>query len=286
MSVTEANRKMFDEMAASYDIKPWQLKIGAQISTAFLSSIPWLDVAGLSVDSPDNDSPEHKVRLLDYACGTGAVSRALEPYVDVIRGIDLSSGMVEIFTRRFAEDRESAEKAGEVKRCKDIRAVVGDLFASPPELQLGEQEEHEGEFLNFDIVTVAGAYHHFEDVALATKRLVERLRPGGVLAVVDFLHGEGENEHAHHHHHHHGHGHEHQQNSGKEIDEQHKAMLPETVRKAINVFGFDENGMRALFEESGLTDFGFKVMEEKLRIEFDDKEMFRTWFLAKGRKPL
>ena len=44
-------------------------------------------------------------------------------------------------------------------------------------------EEH---LTGFDLVAICMALHHIEDVELATRRLAERLRPGGVLLVVDW----------------------------------------------------------------------------------------------------
>ena len=43
------------------------------------------------------------------------------------------------------------------------------------------------EFQNFDIAAVGLGFHHFDDPELAAQRLVERLRPGGVLFILDFL---------------------------------------------------------------------------------------------------
>lgn len=107
-----------------------------------------------------------------------------------------------------------------------INAVVGDLFdkenPNPAALQ-GK------EYQNFDLATVGFGFHHFEDVVHAARSLKERLRPGGVLVINDFLEGgdlkadengnpiEGsQGDHSvHHHHHHHsdhksdGEGHQH-----------------------------------------------------------------------------
>jgi len=47
------------------------------------------------------------------------------------------------------------------------------------------------EFFNFDVVAVGLGFHHFDDPALAARRLAERLKHGGVLTILDFLpHGK------------------------------------------------------------------------------------------------
>jgi SAM-dependent methyltransferase len=101
-----------------------------------------------------------------------------------------------------------------------VHAMHGDLFdkADP------SPEEFAGpEWQNFDIATVGFGFHHFEDVVHSARQLKERLRPGGVLIINDFLEGgdvqadeqgkaiEGsEGNHAvHSHGHGHGHGHRH-----------------------------------------------------------------------------
>ena len=42
-------------------------------------------------------------------------------------------------------------------------------------------------FFSFDIAAVGLGFHHFDDPTLAAQRLVERLRPGGVLLILDFF---------------------------------------------------------------------------------------------------
>ena len=52
------------------------------------------------------------------------------------------------------------------------------------------------EFWNFDIAAVGLGFHHFDDPELAAKRLATRLRPGGVLMIIDFtLHGNHHTDH-------------------------------------------------------------------------------------------
>lgn len=47
------------------------------------------------------------------------------------------------------------------------------------------------EFFDFDVAAVGLGFHHFDDPALAARRLAARLKTGGVLVILDFLpHGE------------------------------------------------------------------------------------------------
>jgi SAM-dependent methyltransferase len=42
-------------------------------------------------------------------------------------------------------------------------------------------------FFDFDVAGVGLGFHHFDKPDLASKRLAERLRPGGVLFIIDFV---------------------------------------------------------------------------------------------------
>lgn len=66
----------------------------------------------------------------------------------------------------------------------EMQAYVGNLI-DPNESAPAELSRKE--FFDFDIAVVGLGFHHFDQPALAAKRLAERLKKGGVLMIVDFL---------------------------------------------------------------------------------------------------
>ena len=167
-SFTEANRAFFDDLAAKYDVKPWQQKAALQATKYIQENLDFIGIP----------SQSHRITLLDYACGTGMISRALGPSVDSIQAIDLSSKMVE----RFNE----LAKESEIPSVRKTRAIEGNLFADPaPIAELNGPELHD-----FDIAAVGLGVHHFHDPAKAIGRLAQRLKKGGVLLIVDFIEEE------------------------------------------------------------------------------------------------
>ena len=120
---------------------------------------------------------EH-VSLLDYACGTGMLSRALGPYVNSIQGIDLSANMV-------AKYKDLAASSS-VASIKNAVARVGDLITEdePPAELSGSDLQ------GFSVAAVTVGLHHFANPGLAIQRLASRLRPDGVLMIIDFVEEE------------------------------------------------------------------------------------------------
>jgi SAM-dependent methyltransferase len=141
------------------------------------------------------------------------------------------------------------------------------------------------------------AFHHFDDVIHAAKCLKERLRPGGVLVISEFLEGgdlkadengapiEGSTgDHTGHIHTHHGHGHGHHANTeghdhGSGHGHHHHAkgnLVPEgpytpSIRKSdknVVVPHFTIEGVKEFFTEAGFVDVDVWEMEEKVYMEF------------------
>jgi ubiquinone/menaquinone biosynthesis C-methylase UbiE len=123
--------------------------------------------------------PEEVVRALGLregavACDLGAgpgvftvrLARAVGP-AGRVHAIDVDARMIELLRTR-------ARDAG----LSNVRPMLaeGDGVALPPE--------------PCDAILVVNAFHHFPDRAGALRRLATALRPGGVLANVDFHDGE------------------------------------------------------------------------------------------------
>lgn len=73
MTLAEANRKYFDTIGASYDDKPWFAKVNQQVTDALRGRLDWVGIPFANI-TPDSKE-DKEVRLLDYACGPGLMSR-------------------------------------------------------------------------------------------------------------------------------------------------------------------------------------------------------------------
>lgn len=234
---TSANRTFFDDLAAKYDIKPWQKQLALQVTTYIQQNLSFIRI-------PTHPEP---ITLLDYACGTGMISRALGPFITSIQAVDLSSKMVERFTELAA--------TSEIPSVRTARARQGNLLADPePSGELSGPE-----VFGFDVVAVGVGLHHFDDPETAIGRLARRLRVGGVLLIVDFVE-EGDEDAEH-------------------------GQLPTGAERTIRKHGFSEGEMRGMMERRGLGEFGWKEMPERLELKFhEDRPIFRKVFLARAAK--
>lgn len=311
MSVAELNRKYFDAISDSYDTKPWFAVVNTQVADELRGRLDWIGIPFANT-GPSTDASE--VRLLDYACGTGLMTRTFGPYVTKTLGVDISPNMVATYKSR-------ASSAGLSRETVD--AVVGDLF----DKSNSKPEELNGkEWWDFDLATVGFGFHHFEDVVHAAKQLKERLRPGGALVINDFLeggdlladengnpvegsegnhavhkhgHGNGHHghghKHEHHEHHHekghndhsHGHAHKHGHNHDSKNGDftNPNPELRKKMTDSIVVPHFTIDGVKEFFTAAGFTDVDVVTLKERSYMEFGGKKLWRTILIAKGRRP-
>lgn len=189
--------------------------------------------------------------MLDYACGPGTVTHALAGRATEFVGMDLSENMVQAYNLRFnPETPSTSEGPDREDEALNARAVVGNLLTAQEPAASVSGPEYQG----FDLVAVGMGYHHFADLQLATRRLADRLRPGGVFLIIDFV------THA-------------------------MEKLPDAeVQAALNTVahqGFSEAELKQIFEGAGLEDFALVRMGEEILLK---GTMKREPFLARGRK--
>ncbi|KAI4727589.1 S-adenosyl-L-methionine-dependent methyltransferase [Aureobasidium sp. EXF-10728] len=248
---TAHNRDTWDSKAKDYDTKPWQKKISAQVASALSSRTDWLNATWVSSSNPS-------CKLLDYACGTGSVTRALNTHITHATGLDISSAMLDQYTTLLSSSHPSLH----------LSTAIADFCSEDVEMQPFTS--------SFDVAGVALGFHHFANPAACIANLFSALKPGGVLFIVDWLPkdvGAGEHIGSRHLHHH-------------PSSSEQQTQTPEwkQMQKTIKTNGFTETDMRGLFEGAGFTEFGFVVLEEGFLLQMNGKEVHKTGFIAKGRK--
>lgn len=136
----------FDQAAATWDENPARLLLATQIASAIRSQVP--------VDPG--------MTIIDFGCGTGLVSLALQPYVGRIIGIDSSPGMLAVLNKK-------EQQLG----ITNVETLCWDLNNQPtPDLHA-------------DIIVSAMTLHHIPDLPKVLRALLQMLTPGGYLALAD-----------------------------------------------------------------------------------------------------
>ncbi|KAI4721572.1 S-adenosyl-L-methionine-dependent methyltransferase [Aureobasidium sp. EXF-10727] len=234
--------------AKDYDTKPWQKMIATQVASALTSHASWLDATWVSAANPS-------CRLLDYACGTGSVTRALNEHITHATGLDISPGMLDQYTSLLSSSHPSLH----------LTTAIADFCSEEVDMQPFTS--------SFEVAGVALGFHHFANPAMCIANLFSALKTGGVLFIVDWLPKDvvaGE---------HIGSRHLHPSSSTASESTEWKQM-----QKTIKTNGFTEHDMRGLFEGAGFKEFGFVVLEEEFLLQMNGKEVRKTGFIAKGRK--
>ncbi|KIY45509.1 S-adenosyl-L-methionine-dependent methyltransferase, partial [Fistulina hepatica ATCC 64428] len=107
--------------------------------------------------------------VMDFACGTGLVSRALCSYARNVVGVDISPNMVDEYNRRVMDQGIPSD---------EMHAVLAHIDSPTPEGL---------ENIQFDVIVCAASYHHFPSIEETTVSLARFLKTGGVLMVADLL---------------------------------------------------------------------------------------------------
>lgn len=118
----------------------------------------------ISLATVARSSPQFDERVLDACCGTGASAVPTAELVGpggVVDAVDRSPAMIEV-----ARERAGADSA---QRMPQLRFHVGDVTSWEP--------------TGYDLVQCVLGVFFFDDVDAGTRRLIERARPGGRVAV-------------------------------------------------------------------------------------------------------
>lgn len=107
---TEANRVHFDKRAATHRDLPSAIELTNRLAPHILSRYPF---------------NEDETTLLDYACGTGLMSRKLSPDVKSIMGVDISQGMVAQYNLRVSNQGIDPDEMKAL--CVELKGEVGEL---------------------------------------------------------------------------------------------------------------------------------------------------------------
>ena len=142
----------FDQAAATWDENPMRVALSAAIAAGIRKHLPL---------HPD-------MTVLEYGCGTAALSFLLSPHVGPILAMDASAGMVAQAARKIT-----------AAAAETITVQCLDLTADPlPSAR-------------FDLIVCAMALHHIEDICVVLNAFAQLLRPGGHVALADLCPEEG-----------------------------------------------------------------------------------------------
>lgn len=149
-------KRDFDAAAATWDENPGRVQMTRAVAQTIVREVPL----------------QGGLRLMDYGCGTGLVTLALQPYVRAVVAADSSEGMLQALTGKLAK-----------AEITNVEPVKLDL----------EQQEWPG--APFDVIVSNMVLHHIQNVELVVRRMAEALVEGGWLAFAD-LDGGSEDFHA------------------------------------------------------------------------------------------
>jgi len=256
----ESNRQFFDNLAHKYDDLPFATELTEKIGNAVRK---------------DYAFDANATVMMEYACGTGLVSRQLAPYAKTIVGVDISQGMVDQFNLRVSNQGIPPE---------EMRAVRQEL----------KGEEGELDSMRFDVIVCAQAYHHFSSIEDTTRILAFFLKPGGALIVLDLIKTDddpheamkqviekalqGDIAHVHHTHGHAAPGTDDTASAHGQVTAQRPA--PNHDHIVAHKGGFEEHEIKKVFDSANLEQFSFRPA---VRVSIGDSKTLNL-FLAKGIK--
>lgn len=143
----------FDQEAALWDSNPGRVKLATDIARTITEEIKL---------SSDMD-------VLDFGCGTGLMSLALQPFVHSITGVDSSQGMLDVFRRKISD-----------RGLQNVKALYLDL--------------DKGDALSgrYHLIVSSMTLHHIKEILPLLMQFHQVLHPSGTLCIADLDSEEGQ----------------------------------------------------------------------------------------------
>lgn len=141
-----AKKLNFDQEAAKWDQVPGRVKAAQDIAQCMIRELTL---------TPDMD-------VLDFGCGTGLLTFALQPFVRSITGVDSSRGMLDVFEKKIKE-----------QNLNNIKANYLDL--------------DNGGVLSgsYHLIVSSMTLHHIKEIGPLLKQFHRVMVPSGSLCIAD-----------------------------------------------------------------------------------------------------
>lgn len=146
-------KRDFDSAAASWDEHPGRVKVAADVARAVVREV------ALTSD----------MAVMDFGCGTGLVSIALQPFVRSVTGVDSSAGMLGVFEAKIA------------------RLGLGNVRTQYCDLARGDTLSG-----RYDLVLSAMTLHHVKEIEPLFDQFARITAPGGCLCIADLDPDDGQ----------------------------------------------------------------------------------------------
>jgi len=151
-SHSAAQKRDFDGAAATWDENPGRVKMAHDVARAIIGTV----------------QPGPAMDVLDFGCGTGLLTLALQPHVRTITAIDSSQGMLDVLDAKIKAQNLTNVRA----RLVDLEK--GDELPGP-----------------YDLVVSSMTFHHIRDIGMLLERMAGAIRPKGRIAIADLDSDEG-----------------------------------------------------------------------------------------------
>ncbi len=146
MSQTQAERRDFDKEAAQWDANAFRVNLARDVSAAMIREV----------------QPTKELKVLDFGCGTGLITLAIQPLVKDITGADSSTGMLETLDGKIAEQK------------------LGNIHTKHVDFEKGQRPNG-----SYDLIVSSMVMHHVPDTYDLFREWHKLLQPGGRVAFAD-----------------------------------------------------------------------------------------------------